>query len=398
MKRDRGRRTFSELKQQISNYLCSTLFVTLLAILFLLIAYSPWGGQGQTIWAKEMEDVAEQYPLYVPVVMNGAGNVGNAAEYQVAYVNDAGAWLGSFDGRYKTVLTTDVKLGVEEDIPVVQASPDGQYIAIHQSTGWAIFRRDGTLVRDRIGAGFALTWDVAWDIANAAKPSQSVLLAKKAHGIDRKSLIDLSISQLVLTSDDTYDHSPVWTSDGSRLVFAHHEFGTQLYVTLVEPFDGVELPLTGENLAAHKENDALFVIESVDSWHDQVISFYWSTNEGALIFAAKQTIYVVDMQSKDAVTITPPGFGERSSGRSVDVANDQILYFAKDGIYVVGLDGEGARRVVGGDDLHFPRWIDSGQQIVYRGTDDRLYRVNVDGSDNVVIPHSHNITQFVLLP
>jgi len=369
-------------------------FVCVWVLLFLLIAYVPWRKHGPTVWAKEFEDIAALYPLYVPVVMNGAGDVSNAAEYQVAYIDHAGAWLSSFDGQYKTVLTTDVKLGIEEDIPAIQESPDGQYIAVHQSTGWAIFRRDGTLARDRIGVGFTLSWDYA----NGSEPSQSFLLAKKAHGIDRKSLADLSTSPLLVTSDETYDHSPAWSSSASRLIFAHHEFGTQLYVTLVDPFDGVELPLVGENLAANKESDELVVVASVDSWHDQAISFYWSVDEESLIFAAKETIYVVDINSMDAVTITPPGFGERASGRSVDVANDQILYFATDGIYIVGLDGQGAHRVVDGNDLHFAQWINSGQQIVYRGTDDRLYLVNADGSGKRVIPHSHGISQFVLLP
>lgn len=367
--------------------------ILLCALLALGVFVGGWmvGPSGMDEHAALAAD--EPFPLYMPIVLNGAGDLRTAAYYQVAYVNSSGAWLSSLDGRYVTLLTTDVHFGVEEDILVVQASPDGAYIAIQQTSGWAIYRRDGTLLADRIGPGFALTWDSAAGDA----PPEDVLLSQIGHGIDRYTLATRQTAPLVVTSDDTNDHDSTWDQAGARLVFAHQEFGTKLYVTLVDPFDRALLPITGENRAAGKVNDDLVVVETVDSWHDQPLAFHWSTDGKFLAFAAKSTIYVVDMATKDALTLTPTGLGERFSGRAIDMVNDQILYFAHGGIYVTRLDGSATRQIVAGDDLHFPQWTHDGQQILYRGTDDRLYRVDADGSNNAGIPHANDVVQFVPL-
>ncbi len=334
------------------------------------------------------------FPLYVPLIYNKGGVLPDSQQFDLAYVTAGGAWLSSFDGHYKALLTTDVKLADEDDLPILQVAPNGERLAIQQVGGWAIYEHNTAFVAGSIGQGFALTWDQS----AAGGVNESVLLSQTGHGIDRWTIADRRSSALIATSDDTNDHSPIWNADGSQLAFAHHEFGTSLYLTLIDPFTPAALPYQGENLAAGKINETFAVIESVDSWHDQPIGFHWSDDERKLIFAAKQTIYVIDMGTKASVTITPTGFGDRASGRAVDVVHDQILYFANDGIYVVGLDGKDAHRVVDGIDLHFPQWTANGQQIVYRGTDDRLYLVNADGSDNRVIPHTDGVKQFDLLP
>lgn len=334
------------------------------------------------------------FPLYVPLIYNKDGTLPDSVKFDLAYVTEAGAWLSTFDGRYKTLLTTDVKLEAEEDRQILQVAPTGERLAIQQAGGWAIYTADATFVADSIGQGYALTWDQSV----ATHITESVLLTQKGHGIDRWLIEAKQSSPLIVTSDDTNDHSPIWSADGSRLAFAHHEFGTSLYLTLIDPFDPVQVPYQGENRAADKLNEQFVVIESVDAWHDQPIGLHWSDDQDKLIFAAKQTIYVIELATKAAVTITPAGFGDRASGRAVDVVHDRILYFAADGLYVVGLDGKDAVRVVDGSDLHFPRWTPDGQQIVYRGTDDRLYLVNADGSGNRVIPYSEGAKQFDLLP
>ncbi len=351
-------------------------------------------GQPSVGLGKELTPAPIDFPLYVPLIYNKDGTLPDTMHFEIAYVTAGGAWLSTFDGRYKALLTTDVKLEAEEDRPILQVAPTGERLAIQQADGWAIYTRDAAFVSGSIGQGYALTWDQS----AAANAAESLLLSQKGHGIDRWMIEDRQSSPLIVTSDETNDHSPIWRADGSKLAFAHHEFGTSLYLTLIDPFTQSQLPYQGENRAAGKTNETFSVIESVDSWHDQPISFHWSDDEKALIFAAKQTIYVVDLATKAAVTITPPGFGDRASGRAVDVIHDQILYFAADGIYVVGLDGKDAHRVVDGIDLHFPQWTSNGQQIVYRGTDDRLFRVNADGSDNQAIPYTEGAKQFDLLP
>lgn len=333
--------------------------------------------------------------LYLPVIYNGHGDIPDPTTFQLALVDDAGAWLMSLDGTHKTILTTDVQFGDEDDFMVVRAAPDGSRIAVQQTEGWGIYERNGRSVTTIQRDGFALTWD--WKDNTTTDPMNSLLLSKKGHGIDHVASLLEQPTALITTSDDTSDHSPLWNAAGSQLIFAHHEFGGFLYVMIIANFDSNQVPYLGENRDANKLNDAMILLENVDSWHDQPITFHWTASEDAVVFAAKQTIYVVDLATKDAVTIDPLGFGERASGRAVDLVNDQILYFANDGIYVVGLDGQNPRRVVEGTDLHYPQWTESGEEIVYRGTDDQLYIVRADGSNNRLIPNTNGVKQFDLL-
>ncbi len=337
---------------------------------------------------------ADDYPLYLPMIYGQKGQLPPAEQFDLVYVDQGSAWLGSFDGRYKALLTRDVAFGAEDDLAIVRVASDGQLVAIQQADGWAIYQRNTALLHSAIGQGFALTWAPRTVTNN----SPGVLLSQKGHGIDQWLIAERQQTPLIATSDETNDHSPLWNGDGSQLAFAHHEFGTTLYLSLINPFRSAQLPYQGENRAAGKLNEAFLVMEAVDSWHDQPIAFHWSANEAALIFAAKETIYVVDLATKVALTVTPPGFGTRASGRAVAVANDQILYVAADGLYVMGLDGQPGPRVVAGADLHYPQWTPDGQQIVYRGPDERLYRVNADGTNPRLIPQTERVTQFALLP
>jgi hypothetical protein len=181
------------------------------------------------------------------------------------------------------------------------------------------------------------------------------------------------------------------------LAFAHQEFGTQLYVTLLPNFDETQMPYVGENRDSGQFNEQLVVLDRVDSWHDQPVAFHWANDQRGIVFAAKTTIHVRSLVDDQHATIQPAGFGLRETGRAVDVYNDRILYFAGDGIYAVGLDGENARRIVEGDDLHYPQWGPNGERVIYRGTDDQLYMVNADGSNNHVIPNTASVRQFDLL-
>ncbi|MEZ4618736.1 MAG: hypothetical protein R2867_24930 [Caldilineaceae bacterium] len=349
----------------------------------------------KVLWAQSETD----YPIYVPILLNKAGWMPPPESFDLVYADGAGAWLSSLDGKYKSFLGANVQYGIEDDIPVVRAAPGGSYVAVQYANGWTIYQRNTLAIAAGIGQGFALAWDQPQH-TNDVQTGQmltSLLLSKKGTGINRWTLANQQSTPLLVTSDDTSDHSPLWDASGARLFFAHHEFGGTLYVTMVKQFSEGLLPYAGENRDAVKINDEFTLLEEVDSWHDQPIAFHLSADQQKLIFAAKQTIYVVDLTTKAAVTITPPGFGEKEAGRSVDFHNDQILYGAADGIYVVGLSGHGDRRVVEGSNLHYPQWTASGEQIVYRGTDNRLYVVDADGSNSHVIPYTAAVKQFDIL-
>ncbi|MCB0062410.1 MAG: hypothetical protein KDE19_09850, partial [Caldilineaceae bacterium] len=144
-------------------------------------------------------------------------------------------------------------------------------------------------------------------------------------------------------------------------------------------------------------NEKFVVLDEVTSWHDQPITFHWANDRQSIIFAAGTTIHVRSVVDAQHATIQPAGFGTRESGRAVDLYDDRILYFADDGIYEVGLDGLNPRRIVEGNDLHYPQWGPNGEQVIYRGTDDQLYIINADGTNNHVIPNTESVQQFDLL-
>lgn len=358
----------------------------LLSLLFLLpalVLLSPTTPMAESIvFASANED----HTVYMPLILNGNG--ADPMLFQIVLIDDQGAWLIASNGSRKLRLTTDVQLADVADELSIHAAPGGQHVAVQRTDGWAIYENNGQSVADRIGAGFALAWE---------PDATTVLLSQLGHGIDRFTVANRQQITLLDTSDETNDHSPFWSEDRSLLAFAHHEFGTHLYVTLLPDFNEAQLPYMGENRDSGQFNEQFVVLDEMDSWHDQPITFHPANDRQSLIFAAGSTIHVRSLVDDQHVTIQPTGFGTRESGRSVDLYDDRILYFAGDGIYEVGLDGLTPRRIVEGDDLHYPQWGPNGEHIIYRGTDDQLYMVNADGTNNHVIPNTHSVLQFDLL-
>lgn len=329
---------------------------------------------------------AAEHTVYMPLIYQRNGTA--AGLFQIAMIDDQGAWLITSNGTRKLLLTRDVERAEVADELSIHAAPDGRHVAVQRSDGWAIYAHNSHLRAEQIGRGFALAWE---------PDATTLLLAQLGHGIDRFTLADRQQISLLQTSDETNDHSPVWSADGTLLAFAHQEFGTRLYVTLIPAFDETEMPYLGENRDSNQINEKFVVLDQVDSWHDQPITFHWANDRQSLIFAAGSTIHVRSLVDDQHATIQPTGFGARESGRSVDLHDDRILYFAGDGIYEVGLDGQNPRRIIEGDDLHYPQWGPNGERVIYRGTDNQLYMVNADGTDNQVIPNTASVLQFDLL-
>ncbi|MCB0065202.1 MAG: PD40 domain-containing protein, partial [Caldilineaceae bacterium] len=160
--------------------------------------------------------------IYLPIVFNGNGP--DSDLLQIALIDDQGAWVISADGSRKLLLTRNVQLAETVDELSLHAAPDGRHVAVQRTDGWAVYANNSQLVTDQIGAGFALTWE---------PDATSLLLAQLGYGIDRFVLADRQRTPLLQTSDETNDHSPLWSNDGTVLAFAHQEFGTHLYVTLI---------------------------------------------------------------------------------------------------------------------------------------------------------------------
>lgn len=353
----------------------------LIAALLLVLLTVFWG----TPTALQAATPAEE-TVFLPLIHNGLGD--ETGRFQIALIDESGAWLISSLGTRKLLLTHDVLLDQTEDQLSLQVAPDGRHVAIRRTDGWAIYNQYSHLVAEKVGVGFALTWERGRD---------TLLLSQLGHGVDRFDLATRTLTPLLQTTDETNDHSPLWSADGTLLAFAHQEFGIHLYVTLIPNFDDTTLPYIGENRASGITNEKFVVLEEMESWHDQPITFHWANDQRGIVFAAKSTIHVRSLVDEQHATIQPTGFGDRETGRAVDLFDDRILYFAADGIYEVGLDGLTPRRIIEGDDLHYPQWAPEGSRLVYRGTDDQLYLANDDGSDNHVIPNTTNVLQFDLM-
>lgn len=325
--------------------------------------------------------------VFMPIIFNGDGM--DSATFPLVLIDDSGAWLMRSDGSRKVLLTHDVQLNPVADELSIQVAPTGDHIAIQRSDGWAIYDQWGHPVASGIGAGFALTWE---------RTGTTVLLAKLGYGIDRYSLATSERMMIVDTTDETNDHSPLWSANGDLMVFAHQEFGTEFYVTLVPDYDLSQLPYIGENRDSDLFNEHFIVLEQMTSWHDQPIEFHWANDQRGLVFAAKNTIHVRSLVDDQHAMIQPNGFGERETGRAIDVNNDRILYFAGDGLYIVGLDGLNPQRLIESDDLHYPQWGPDGERVVYRGTDDQLYVADATTGGSRPIPNTQAANQFVVVP
>ena len=348
------------------------LYRTLLGFCFLLLLAPMSRGQS----------LANGY--FLPYIANGRGvtTLPTAGAYRIAFIAADGAWLINADGSGKTRLTDSALL-----TGFIVASPAGDRIAVDTGSGWSVFDRQGQRLADRVGAGATLRWH---------HDNQSLLLARITQGIDRYDLTTGQSTPYLSTTDETNDHSPLWSANHQQLLFAHQEFGEQLYVTLVNNFDTNKIPYIGENRTGAKLNPNFTLLLETTSWHDQAIDFHWATNEQTVVFGAKTTIHVIDRLTGAATKIEPAGFGQRDSGRMVDVANERIVYVGGDGLYTVDLQGQNTRQIEPGNELHYPRWTPDGDAILFGGADHFLYLVDLKGNRPTVIPNTTGAQHFAV--
>jgi len=321
---------------------------------------------------------------FLPYIVNGQGvTVLPAANaYNIAFIAADGAWLINADGSGKIRLTDSALL-----TGLIFPSPAGDQIAIDTGSGWSVFDRQGTRLADRVGAGTTLRWH---------HDNHSLLLARINHGIDRYDLTTSQSAPYIATTDETNDHSPLWSTNHQQLLFAHQEFGEKLFVTLINNFDVNKIPYIGENHTGAKLNPNFTLLLETVSWHDQTIDFHWASNEQKVVFGAKTAIHVIDRSAGKVSKIEPPGFGQRDSGRMIDVANERIVYVGADGIYAVDLQGQNHRQLAPGNDLHYPRWTPTEDTIIFTGADHFLYLVDLFGNQPIVIPNTTGAQHFAV--
>ena len=326
---------------------------------------------------------SEPSVLFLPLIFRDGQQISlpDPTAFQLAFVNDAGAWLVNADGSGKTQLTTTIF-----PAGLIANAPAGDKIAIELSNGWSIFDGQGTVLAQALGAGHSLRWH---------PDNQTLLLAQLNRGISRYILTTSQTDPLITTTDATNDHSPFWNASGEKLIFAHQEFGTKLYVTLVDPYDGGQLPYIGENHAGNKLNPKFTLLLATESWHDQPIFFHWANNEQKIIFGARNTIHVLDLATATSLKIEPAGYGVNENARMVDVTNDQIVYVRADGLYRVDTTGQNGRLLVVGKNFQHPQRTPAGDGVVF-GNVDGLSLVDLNGQAPTLIPNTAGAQHFVV--
>ena len=325
------------------------------------------------------------HTLYAPLILNsnGAEPTVRADAYQIVFVDGVGGWLYGPNSETATLLSAGLPLTT-----TVRAAPTGDRVALELADGWALFNAGGAPIAAQVAPGYQLDWD--------QNPDQ-LLISRLGEGITRLSLNSGAQLPLLYTSDETNDHSPMWSVDRQSLIFAHQEFGEQLFIMQISSFDPAQLPYVGENRAAAKFNPRLTLLQETNSWHDQPMIFHWSTDGQTLIFAAKQRIHLINLTTQAKVTIEPPGFADNLANYGVDVNNDRILYGADGGIYVTGLTGGNGDLLVVGTDLRMPRWSPNGSQIIYNDAAGRLHIFTLATGHVITLANATPIGNFDIL-
>ncbi len=326
------------------------------------------------------------FTLYAPLVLNihGGESPTPSDPYQIVFIDGAGAWLYGPSSQTATLLHADLPLTT-----TVRAAPNGRQVALALPDGWSLFAESGVPVAHQIAPGYQLDWD---------QNADQLLISRIGEGITRLTVATGQRLPLVRTTDETNDHSPFWSPDGTSLIFAHQEFGEQLYVTQIKPFELAQLPYDGENRTAAKLNPRLTLLAATTSWHDQPLHFHWSTDGQTLIFAARQQIHLLDLATAQTRTIEPPGFADTLANDAVDINADRILYAATGGLYITGLQGGTGALVISGENLHMPQWSPDGNQIIYTDASGVLYIAGSNGANIVTVANATPIGNFDILP
>lgn len=140
-----------------------------------------------------------------------------------------------------------------------------------------------------------------------------------------------------LTRDPAPDEDPLWSPDGTKIAFVRpSETRTDIYLMAS---DG-----SGIRLLAHGSEPA------------------WSPDGRRIAFTTSEGLQVINADGSGQTTAAQPESGVRGPAWSPD---GRSIAFASDGIYVVGADGGGLRRLstiyVDGN----PAWSPDGTRIVF---------------------------------
>ncbi len=122
-------------------------------------------------------------------------------------------------------------------------------------------------------------------------------------GLYEYNLINQSHKQVLKSEYLTVDNSSVISPDGQKLVFTHHEYGGNGYVTVTE-LSPTKYPYPGLNIAARKYHPDLHVLDNVvNKRHDWATTPYWTPDSRKLVYLLRNDLHITDTKTGNIINV-----------------------------------------------------------------------------------------------
>ncbi|MBI2031855.1 MAG: PD40 domain-containing protein [Candidatus Levybacteria bacterium] len=276
-----------------------------------------------------------------------------------------------------------------------------------QNDQWNVFDLKGNVIAT-LGKGFATLIpeeDVSW-----SPTDNSLIYSQKFGGIFEYNINTQHTREFITTTGRTLDNSPAISPDGSKLIYVHHEFGSNYYVTLAK-LDPNKLPHKGNEHNLGVINPELKVLSSGEFSGDVPFRFLWTRDGQKVIWAQEtisndnfdQAIYIADVNRELVTRIDLNWCTSWPSkiGDNIDLSKDgqTILFTCNDSLYATDLNGD-ITTILDSEDLklflklpnyqdgfvEYPRWSPDGKHIIFYSFPDDIIIVKNDGSDIEKVP------------
>jgi len=230
---------------------------------------------------------------------------GEIAKTNIAFTENRNnaLWIIKADGSGLRKLNSDVR-------STVRFSPDGRLLSFKVSNDvHLITDLDGNVIYTFPGCYDSD--DFTW-----APDGKAIVFGCYLGGIERYDLGGGDPVELVKIIDSTYDHEPVISPDGSRIIYTHNEYGVQYTTYMIDP-DGGNKRTLEKGVSAH---DARNCMVWVDNTH-----VIFTPLDGTIHFLNVDTL--VDTVTN---TFTPDSFNAIR-------LNNSMTWIAIYGVMYIGL-------------------------------------------------------------
>ncbi len=289
------------------------------------------------------------------VLVEGAVFGRYAASGHLLYVRDGAIFAVPFDAKTLTVLGTPVP--VQDDVAWIATDGLGGFsvasngtLAYLKASEWNVERR--VVWSDRTGreqpalpgpGAFAeprLSPDERWIVVTVTEPRRELWLYEIGRGV---------LTPLSRTANAAFN--AIWTPDSRSVVYAHENPAYDLH----------RIPIDGSAPNAPVVASRWDKFASAISPDGRSIA-YVENNNSDRIFIARLDDTVAPRP------LTSSGVSERSAAFSPNgqwIAYEELAH-GQPNVYLIALNGSGARRQVSVDGGEQPRWTRGGREIAYR--------------------------------